>query len=243
MQDASDDAALVAACRSVAGVAAVDPEGLAAAARRHARDLWQNHALASYCASIGISSTEGMWARFTGEDPRLAHLRAWAPEYRREVWRRALAEYGWCDTALAAALAEAFIRERRARHVVFAETDAVLRRLQGRYRLGMVTNGAPDLQREKIEGARLAPYFDAIVISGDVGVGKPDPHIFAVALERLGARRDGAVMIGNSLAADITGAARAGIRRIWVNRCGEACGDTRAYDLEITSLEQLPFLE
>ena len=100
-----------------------------------------------------------------------------------------------------------------------------------------MTNGAPDLQREKLEGVGLVPYFTIITVSGEVGIGKPDPRIFAHTLTRLGVPPTEAVMVGNDLTRDIRGARQAGIPGIWVNRTGAAdvAGDTPP-DAQITSL-------
>ena len=57
---------------------------------------------------------------------------------------------------------------------MFSDVEANLIKLREIYQLALVTNGAPDLQREKIQGSKLALYFDAILISGEVGIGKPD---------------------------------------------------------------------
>jgi len=81
-----------------------------------------------------------------------------------------------------------------------------------------VTNGASCLQREKLAASGLADRFDAIIAGGDVGVGKPDRAIFARALDAVGATPGNAVMVGNDLEKDVSGAIAAGIRAIWVNR-------------------------
>ena len=49
--------------------------------------------------------------------------------------------------------------------------------------VALVTNGPPDIQRLKIEQAGVGAYFTAVVISGELGIGKPDPAIFGHALE------------------------------------------------------------
>ena len=88
--------------------------------------------------------------------------------------------------------------------------------------LALVTNGASCLQREKLVGSGLAEAdFDAIVISGDLGSGKPGREIFAHTLELLGVGADRALMVGDSLERDVEGAEAAGIRGIWLNRGGE----------------------
>ena len=137
------------------------------------RELWRAAPTFVYCRAIGLGSVEGLWARLLGNDPQLQTLHAWAPTYRRDAWANALATYGIRDTHLAEQLAETFQAERRARHWAFSEVDTVLRELQSRYRLAVVTNGAPDLQREKLEGVGLVPHFALITISGEVGFGKP----------------------------------------------------------------------
>jgi beta-phosphoglucomutase-like phosphatase (HAD superfamily) len=84
--------------------------------------------------------------------------------------------------------------------------------------MAIVTNNSVAEQIEKLSALDIARYFDTIVISEDVGVIKPDPKIFAFALERLGAKAHEAVMVGDSLANDIAGAINAGIAPVWLNR-------------------------
>src|SRR5206468_10469295 len=93
------------------------------------------------------------------------------------------------------------------------------------YRLALITNGAPDLQHAKLAGAGLAPHFDAVVVSGEVGVGKPDPRPFALALTALGVDRRQAVMVGDSPERDLARARNAGIRGVWIDRIGSATTD------------------
>ena len=85
-------------------------------------------------------------------------------------------------------LGERFGIERRAPHEVFADVEAALDELAGEYALALVTNGASCLQREKLAASGLAERFDAVVVSGELGIGKPDPAIFAHALAALGAQ-------------------------------------------------------
>jgi len=93
---AATNAALVATDR-LAGAAGVDAVTLATAVRRHAGELWRAASTIDYCRAAGISPWEGLWAGFRGDAPELRTLRDWAPTYRRESWRRALAEQGVDD--------------------------------------------------------------------------------------------------------------------------------------------------
>jgi putative hydrolase of the HAD superfamily len=217
VEEAAAVAAFEATARAAEGLHEVDVARLAVEARARARELWRAAPTHPYCRRVGISSWEGLWCRFEGDD--LGALRRWAPEYRREAWRRALADQGVDDVALAEALGERFGVERRARHDVFADVPAAL--AAAGVPLALVTNGASCLQREKFAASGLADHFDAVVVSGDLGVGKPDASVFRHALSLLGAPAGSAVMVGDSLDRDVEGARAAGLRAVWLNRTGQ----------------------
>jgi putative hydrolase of the HAD superfamily len=84
-------------------------------------------------------------------------------------------------------------------------------------RIGVVSNNLIEETRDKLAFCELAALVDVVVVSGDEGIAKPDPRIFEITLDRLGVTAQDAVMVGDSWAADITGASRAGIRAIWFN--------------------------
>lgn len=216
---ASVQATLDAAC-SLATDHGIETAALKQAVLRIARELWRAAPTNDYCQTVGISSWEGLHGDFAGSDPNLEAVRTWVPAFREKTWTSALAEFGVRDADLAARLDETWRRERRERHLKFPDTDATLARLRPKFRFGLVTNGAPRIQREKIERAALAPLFEAVVVSGDIGVGKPDARIFHRALELLRVEANEAVMIGNSLDRDIAGARAAGVPSIWVDREG-----------------------
>lgn len=234
------DAAFLATCERAHEKHGIDPKALHRTVRYHARELWRASETITYCRAIGISSWEGLWASFLGSDPNLKRLCAWAPTYRREAWFRALADHGINDLLFAEQLSGIFLIERRERHILFCDAEDSLTNLREIYQLALVTNGAPDLQREKIQGANLARFFDAILISGEVEVGKPNCRIFELALEELTATPSETVMVGDSLTRDILGAQHAGLRGIWLNRSGS--GDSVSPvvpDAQITSLSQI----
>jgi putative hydrolase of the HAD superfamily len=220
VEEAAAQATFVATAAIAAKRHAIDPGALARDARTRARELWRAAPTYPYCERVGISSWEGMWCRFEGDSDDVPALRRWAPAYRREAWRGALADQGIEDDLLAEELAGRFGAERRARHETFADAAPALDALAGRYALALVTNGASCLQREKLAASGLADRFDAVIVGGDVGVGKPDRRIFERALEAVSATADEAVMVGNNLAKDVEGALAAGVRAIWVNREG-----------------------
>ena len=86
-------------------------------------------------------------------------------------------------------------------------------------RLAVVSN-AEGRVAEDLEIAGLAVHFETIVDSHRVGVAKPDPRIFALALERLGAAAEESLYIGDLYDVDVVGARRAGLRAVLLDRFG-----------------------
>ena len=86
------------------------------------------------------------------------------------------------------------------------------------WRFAVVTNGPTLVQEHKIRSAKIDRLADAICISEEIGVSKPDPLIFRSAAQRAGASLEGAWMIGDNLDADIAGARGVGARSVWVKR-------------------------
>ncbi len=66
--------------------------------------------------------------------------------------------------------------------------------------------------------AGLRPALDAVVISEQVGIRKPRAEIFQAVLDELGIAPEDAVHVGDNLVADVDGAARLGMRTVWVTR-------------------------
>lgn len=85
------------------------------------------------------------------------------------------------------------------------------------WRLGIVTNGNVGNQQAKVDLTGLAAAVDAVCVSEGVGIRKPDPRIFRLAIERAGCSADGGGwMVGDNAEADIEGGRAAGLRTIWV---------------------------
>lgn len=135
-----------------------------------------------------------------------------------EAYRRLLARQGWDDADLAGRVAAAYRRSRLDSIQLYPETLEVLEALQGRVALGVISNGPGEIQWAKLEKFDLKRHFDAVVISGDVGVEKPEESIFRLALERLGAAARESAHVGDDPEADVLGAVEAGLTAFWVNR-------------------------
>ena len=72
----------------------------------------------------------------------------------------------------------------RARPPIEPEMEPLLRSLRARVRLGLLTNGGKG-SLERLHAWGVTPWFDDVVASGDVGLGKPDPRVFLLAAGRL----------------------------------------------------------
>ena len=102
--------------------------------------------------------------------------------------------------------------------------DALTESLPG-VRFGIITNADLDGQREKLQTVDALHRFDHVIASGEVGVAKPHPRIFEVAVEAFGVAPEEAAYVGDRLETDALGAARAGLTGVWVDRPGVATAD------------------
>ena len=98
------------------------------------------------------------------------------------------------------------------------------------------TNGLACVQRPRV-GA-LGGRIDRLFCSEEMGVVKPMGAFFARVLEETGAQAEACLMVGDSLRSDISGAKRAGMRTIWVNRKRQAAGEY-APDEAVENLKQI----
>jgi putative hydrolase of the HAD superfamily len=108
--------------------------------------------------------------------------------------------------------------------------------------VGIVTNGAPEMQAKKLETIGLDGAFDVVVHAGYETPAKPSSDPFEAALGALSARPDRSYYVGNSLHSDVAGANAAGMRSVWLT---DAEADARAARLTepdhvVSGLEALP---
>jgi HAD superfamily hydrolase (TIGR01549 family) len=91
------------------------------------------------------------------------------------------------------------------------------------YTLGLVSNAPPDTAKV-IVSLGLPPYFSTVVVSGVVGVSKPNPEIFRIALNQTGGVAKEAIHVGDVYEADVLGARNAGIKGLLLDRDGTQTG-------------------
>lgn len=232
--------ALQATAAHAASAHGAEAERFVRDARRHARALWAAGPSHAFCRSIGISAFECLWGKFAGDTPDLRQLREWSHAYREQVFDAALRDQLIESSEGAHELAETFARERRKLQRLMPDARETLARLSSKYTIALLTNGAPDLQREKIAASGLAPFFKAIAVSGEHGIGKPRPEIFHRLAAEAGVEPSEAVMVGNSLERDIAGAHNAGIVSIWIKVAGSEEHHPVEPHHTITGLAELP---
>lgn len=111
------------------------------------------------------------------------------------------------------ALLDDFAAHFMAAPVPMLHAHAVLRELRARgVRLGIVTNGWPEVQTACLNGCGLTELVDDVVISKAVGLSKPDPAIYHLALERLGVTAAATWFVGDSPRNDVAGPQGVGLR-------------------------------
>lgn len=135
-------------------------------------------------------------------------------EVRTLRFERLVSERGWAVDP--SQMADTFAAGLGLRGDLFAQAREVLEELTQHATLGLVTNALSEVQRLRIERLGIADLFSAIVISSEVGVAKPNPVIFDIALGKLGlAGPEGVLMVGDSLTSDMQGGHNAGIDTCW----------------------------
>jgi HAD superfamily hydrolase (TIGR01549 family) len=220
---------------------AVQAQKLALSAEQHAKRLWQTLPAPAieYATRIGHSALEGLWAVYDSKLEFEALLEEHIHDYRFETWNAALPD---CGLKADARALEKLWQGLRARYPLYPDADELLVRLKPKYKLGIVTNGVAGLQRKKWHGCGLEPWFDAVAISGELGVGKPNPSIFEWIANELNVPLESCLMVGDNSDRDVQGGINAGIQTVWIDRGFKP--RTATPTLEVKELfEMLPWLE
>jgi putative hydrolase of the HAD superfamily len=145
-------------------------------------------------------------------------------EARRHIVVSALAQLAGAapaDPSLADTLAATFTAQREAAMHVFPGARETLDRLKALgVRLALVTNGAAEAQRGKLERFALERHFDHIQIEGEHGFGKPEERAYTHAMAALGVAPHETWMVGDNLEWEVVAPQRLGIHAIWYDGAG-----------------------
>lgn len=118
-------------------------------------------------------------------------------------------------------LADTFCREALGRiptkNKLIEGAIELLEYLCPKYNLYILSNGFKELQSHKMHTAGIAKYFDALILSEDIGVNKPNRELYEYALQKTASTIENSIMIGDMFETDITGAANIGMKQIFFN--------------------------
>ena len=109
-------------------------------------------------------------------------------------------------------LAEMYRGISRSKLKLFPHVREMLDALTGTMPLSLVTDAQTAYARGELHKVGILDYFDPIVVSGDHGFRKPDPRLFAVAIEAMGVPAANTLYVGNDMHRDIYGAREAGMQ-------------------------------
>lgn len=122
------------------------------------------------------------------------------------------------------------------------ESRQVLDEMRARWRVAIVTNGLPSVQRRKVKALGLEALVDAVIYAEEhgTGSGKPDPAPFLAAARALDVRPDRCIFVGDDPVRDAGGAARVGIPAILLQRGGEVDDHICGAAIRIRHLREVP---
>jgi putative hydrolase of the HAD superfamily len=89
-------------------------------------------------------------------------------------------------------------------------------------RTAVLTNGVAEQQWRKLRALGVDQHVEFVVALDDLGVGKPDPRVFAEACRRFGLPADQVVYVGDDITRDAVGATACGLTGVWLDRFGAA---------------------
>ena len=140
-----------------------------------------------------------------------------------ERFTRALDRFGHPEaherSNLAANLTSAYMALVRAVTAAPPEWSAAVRRIGGRFRLGLVSNfDDAATGRAVLSDTGVAHLFEAVIISAEVGMRKPNPKIYERVLDAMKLRPEEVLFVGDTPREDVAGPKRARMRVAWVNR-------------------------
>jgi putative hydrolase of the HAD superfamily len=95
-------------------------------------------------------------------------------------------------------------------------TKEMLATLRQNYRIGLLSNFThPPAANQIIAELDLEPFFEVVLISGDLGYRKPHLSVFEALIDQLGVEKEEVAFVGDDPEADVAGALGAGLQPVW----------------------------
>ena len=139
-------------------------------------------------------------------------------ELKTERFARFMARYGVEGDPVRTG--ERFVELLGEQSILLPHAEETVRRIAEKLPVIIVTNGITAVQKKRFAKSPLKDLAAAVVISEEIGVAKPDPEMFRIALRPFGIAPEDALMIGDRLSGDILGANNAGLDACWYNPAG-----------------------
>lgn len=202
----------------------------------------EKEALREALDSFGISADDQMIAEYSRINDGL-----WKALERKEIEKEVLKyrrfelffeAYGIdCDAKL---MAKAYMMALAQKGYPIEGAKELCDALLGKVRMYIVTNGVGFIQRERQKRSGLAPYFDGVFISEDLGFEKPDVRYFeTVAASIDGFSKEKTLIVGDSLSSDIRGGIGFGIDTCWYNPRGIAAPEEMKITYTVQSFDEI----
>ena len=135
-------------------------------------------------------------------------------------WERFCEFYGFC--ADAQAMSDYYPLTLAEKSYLMDGALEICQYLYGKYHLYVVTNGKKSVQDGRFDPSPLAPMFEGVFVSEEIGFEKPRREFFDAVVSHIdGFNKDEAIIIGDSLTSDITGGINYGIDTCWFNPSGK----------------------
>ncbi len=164
------------------------------------------------------------------------HVDFW--QVTRDALDFAFAAHGLTDHELRHTLMEAYLRLE-----CYPEVPATLRKLrQQGCRTALLSNGSPTMLKTAVNHAGIQDFIDVVLSVETVGIYKPSPRVYHLAMERLSLTAE-QISFQSANAWDVTGASSVGMRVVWINRFSQRMERLGCIpDAELRSLADLPAL-
>lgn len=215
-----------------------------------------DHTLYDFDASKAESFVTAMNEQGIEDDDRIQELKAVLATGEQPLWAQVeageldlvdlnQARFDYLQTAGipgadATQMAVTYRRELGRTGGLYPGAQEFLVTLREHCRLGMITNGYGDVQRSRMALHELDQYFDAVTISEESGLVKPDPAFFAHTLAQLDdPKKSDVLVVGDSLTSDMAGGAAAGLATCWFNPHGRPNSSPNPVDYDVAGYDEI----
>ena len=138
-------------------------------------------------------------------------------ELRDQRFYIPFANFGVKDFALSNEFEEVYLKEIGKMSGTVEGAEELLEYLSKNYTLHIITNGFIEVSEAKIVNAKIDHYFASLTSADELGVRKPDPRVFTLAMEKAGAAKENSIIIGDDWIADIIGGTGFGWKAIFLD--------------------------